>query len=46
METVNAASISDHQSTGLIERDFRPDDFRLRELLEEREKEVLVAGGA
>ena len=35
MKTVNASSISAQQSTNLIERNFSPGDFRLRELLEE-----------
>ena len=35
MKTVNAASISAQGSTNLIERNFSPGDFCLRELLEE-----------
>ena len=35
MKAVNAASISVRGSTNLLERNFSPGDFRLRELLEE-----------
>ena len=35
MKTVNATLISAQQGTNLIERDFSPGDFSLRELLEE-----------
>ena len=36
MKTVNATSISAQESTNLIERNFSPSDFCLRELLEEQ----------
>ena len=35
IKAVNAASISVQGNTNLLERDFSPGDFRLRELLEE-----------